>query len=343
MTEIGSVMIDLEGTTLQAADRRRLEDIRVGGVILFSRNFQDRRQLRALVAEVRAVRPAPLLIAVDHEGGRVQRFRDGFSKLPAMATLGALHASQPSLARQAAEDLGFVLAWELRTCGIDFSFTPVLDLDFGQSSVIGDRAFTRDPESAAELAAALVRGLEAAGSSGIGKHFPGHGYPQADSHLDLPVDPRPLAALAADDLVPFRQLAASLRGIMPAHVLYPACAPEPAGYSPFWLQQVLRGKLGFAGAVFSDDLAMVGALGAGTPVARAQAAFAAGCDMVLLCNDAPAVDTLLAELGDVQRADGAGKRLAALQGRILPERGAMQHLAAVLRLDQVALPGWESA
>ncbi len=343
MSQFGPVMLDVQGLTLTADEVQRLQDPRVGGVILFSRNFEDRRQLRALVAALRACRAQPLLIAVDHEGGRVQRFRSGFSSLPAMAALGRLHASQPQAALQAAEDLGFVLAWELVTCGIDFSFTPVLDLDFGHSAVIGDRAFDRDPARAAALAGALVRGLEMVGSAGIGKHFPGHGFVEADSHHDLPIDGRTFAELQADDLVPFRALAQVVRGMMPAHVLYPACDSLPAGFSPFWLQQVLRGQLGFQGAIFSDDLAMGGALGLGTPAQRAQAALAAGCDMVLLCNDAQAADQLLADLGAPPQTPVSADRLAALQMRTQPERGAMLHLSAVLRLDAHALPGWASA
>ena len=342
MNTIATVMIDLAGEQLAADEVLRLRDPRVGGVILFSRNYRESAQLRALVAEIRATRAAPLLIAVDHEGGRVQRFRNGFSALPAMATLGVLWLSDPPAALRAAQDLGFVLAHELLACGLDFSFAPVLDLDFGHSAVIGNRAFSGDPVAVAQLGAALLDGIESAGSAGVGKHFPGHGFVAADSHTELPVDARSLAQLEAADLIPFRALAGRLRGIMPAHVVYPACDSNPAGFSRFWLQEVLRRRCGFSGAIFSDDLAMIGALGAGSPGLRARAAFAAGCDMVLLCNDPAALDRMLAELGTPERAAGAGARLAMLRARGAGAAAGARHAQACQRLDGLALAGWRA-
>jgi beta-N-acetylhexosaminidase len=343
MNQIAPLMIDLAGPELRPEERQRLGDPRVGGVILFSRNYTGRGQLSALVAAVRACRLAPLLIATDHEGGRVQRFRDGFSALPAMATLGHYYLAAPALALQAAEDVGFVLAHELLACGLDFSFTPVLDLDFGRSAVIGDRAFSADPTTVVALAGALVRGLEAAGSAGVGKHFPGHGHVAADSHTDLPVDLRDRAELEGADLLPFRALAAGLRGMMPAHVVYASCDPHPAGFSRFWLRDMLRTQIGFAGAIFSDDLAMAGALGAGRPAQRAAAAFAAGCDMALLCNDPAAVDTLLAEIGAVVAPTGAGERLARLRARPSGRAALARYTDACRRLDHCGLDGWSAA
>ena len=341
---IGPVMMDLAGLSLSESERCTLQDPRIGGVILFSRNFSDRAQLCALVESLRAARAAPLLIAVDHEGGRVQRFRTGFSQLPSMAALGLLYARRPAAAVEAAEDCGMVLAHELLACGLDFSFAPVLDVDFGRSTVIGNRAFSPDPEVISLLAGALVRGLERAGSAGIGKHFPGHGHVSADSHTDLPIDERTLAELEAADLKPFRALARELRGIMPAHVVYRACDDQPAGFSKFWLQDVLRCGLGFEGAIFSDDLAMAGALGAGTPADRARAAFAAGCDMVLLCNDPVALLALLADLGEPAVPLGAGARLARLRARLNGAGAAARDCdAARRRLDELALPGWSAA
>ena len=290
----GAVFLDVEGFALAAVERERLLHPQAGGVILFERNFESPVQLRALTASIRALRTPPLLIAVDHEGGRIQRFRQGFTAIPAMRTLGEQWDQDIAAAARAATGLGWTLASELRAHGIDFSFNPVLDLDYGRSAVIGDRALHRNPNAIAHLACALAAGLRAGGMAAVGKHFPGHGFVAADSHLEIPVDERSLDAIAAADLVPFGALVQQgLEAIMPAHVVYPGVDGEPAGYSRVWLQDILRRRLGFDGMVFSDDLGMAGAQGAGDMVARADAACAAGCDMVLVCNDSAAADTVL--------------------------------------------------
>jgi beta-N-acetylhexosaminidase len=295
------VVLDVAGTELTADDRRRLAHPLVGGLILFARNWRDRRQLVALTAECKAIRP-DLLICVDHEGGRVQRFRsDGFTQLPPMRRLGELWMRDAMAATDAATGCGFVLAGELRACGVDLSFTPVLDLDHGPSGVIGDRAFHRDPRVVALLAKSLMHGLLLAGMANCGKHFPGHGFVAADSHTDIPIDRRASKTILADDAKPYAWLSTSLASVMPAHVVYPKVDARPAGFSARWLRDILRGTLGFTGAVFSDDLSMAGArLVDGREVGYAQAAavaLGAGCDMVLLCNQSldggAAVDELL--------------------------------------------------
>jgi beta-N-acetylhexosaminidase len=254
---LGPVIVGVEGLALSEADRERLAHPLVGGVILFARNFEDVAQLRALTREIGALREPSLLISVDHEGGRVQRFRDGFTTIPAMRSLGETWDRDLAASAQEAKRLGWTLARELREVGVDYSYTPVLDLDYGASAVIGDRAFHRNPNAVAHLAAALCKGLRAGGCASVGKHFPGHGFVAADSHVDLPVDDRPLAALVADDLVPFGALVgAGLDGVMPAHVVYPAVDARPAGFSPVWIGEILRRRFGFDGVVFSDDLGM---------------------------------------------------------------------------------------
>jgi beta-N-acetylhexosaminidase len=288
-------MLDVAGTELTDEERATLRHPLVGGVILFARNFASPGQLAALTADIRAQRTPPLLVAVDQEGGRVQRFRDGFTRLPPMRALGALWDRDRSGAVRAARAVGYVLAAELRACGVDLSFTPVLDLDHGPSGVIGDRAFHREPAVVATLARALIDGLAEAGMSSVGKHFPGHGFVAADSHLALPVDNRAYATIVADDLVPFEKLVAVLGGVMPAHIIFDQVdARHTAGFSTSWLQVILRQRLGFHGAVFSDDLSMEGASVAGDVVGRAGAALQAGCDMVLVCNDPEAARDLLA-------------------------------------------------
>lgn len=290
---LGPVMLDVAGTELTADDRRRLAHPLTGGVILFSRNHADSEQLTRLTREIHALRSPSLIIAVDHEGGRVQRFREGFTAIPAMRELGLAFQASAQRARQITQAVGFVLASELRAHGVDLTFAPVLDVDYGNSSVIGDRAFDSDARIVAELARALVQGFKQAGMSGVGKHFPGHGHVRADSHLEVPVDERTYAEIEANDIVPFRRMiGAGLGGIMPAHVIYPGVDDRPAGFSPVWLKQILRGELGFDGIVFSDDLNMEGASVAGGFVERTQIALDAGCDMVLICNNAPAVDEL---------------------------------------------------
>jgi beta-N-acetylhexosaminidase len=298
------VVLDIAGPELSAADRRRLRHPLTGGLILFARHWIDRRHLLQLCSAIKRERP-DLLICVDHEGGRVQRFRsDGFTHLPPMGRLGELWNRDPLAATDAATACGYVLASELRACGVDFSFTPVLDLDHGRSQVIGDRAFHRDARVTALLAKSLMHGLLLAGMGNCGKHFPGHGYARADSHVAVPVDRRSLKAILADDALPYGALSTSLGAVMPAHVVYPKVDGRPAGFSPRWLRDILRGRLGFQGAIFSDDLSMEGARhldGATLSYAEAAAlALQAGCDMVLLCNqsldDGAAVDELLAGL-----------------------------------------------
>jgi beta-N-acetylhexosaminidase len=313
--DLGPVMLDLAGLELSAAEGEILRHPLVGGVILFSRNYRSPRQLCDLTAAVRGVRKPELLIAVDHEGGRVQRFRDGFSSLPAMRRLGEAWDRDRAGACVAARDIAYVLASELLACGVDFSFTPVLDVDFGASGVIGDRAFHSDPAAIAQLSAALIAGLREAGMASVGKHFPGHGHVRADSHLAVPVDERSYAEIEAADLVPYKKLIGhGLSAVMPAHVIYPKVDAHPAGFSSRWLQQILRADLGFDGMIFSDDLSMEGASVAGGVVERGAAALAAGCDMVLLCNAPGAAAELLGGLAgglNHRRAESMrGARLA---------------------------------
>ena len=303
------VVLDIAGTALSAADTRRLAHPLTGGLILFARNWQSRSQLTELTSEIKSIRP-DVLICVDHEGGRVQRFRtDGFTHLPPMRVLGEMWMSDGKRgagsgalsATDAATAAGHVLGAELRACGVDFSFTPVLDLDFGASSVIGDRAFHRDPRVVSLLAKSLMHGLLLAGMQNCGKHFPGHGFVKADSHVDVPVDKRSLKAILTDDARPYEWLSTSLSGVMPAHVIYPKVDARPAGFSARWLKDILRLQLGFTGAIFSDDLSMEGARhldGAAVPYTEAATeALNAGCDLVLLCNQSldggAAVDELL--------------------------------------------------
>ena len=311
----GPVMLDVAGVELAPDDRDRLRHPLVGGVILFARNYASSAQLKALTAEIRALRAQELLIAVDHEGGRVQRFREGFTPIPPMRALGELWDRDVAAAAREATRLGWTIGSELRAHGVDFSFTPVLDLDYGASTVIGDRAFHRNPNAAAHLASALHDGLRAAGMPAVGKHFPGHGYVAADSHVDVPVDDRPLDRIAVDDLVPFGVMVGrGLEGMMPAHVVYPAVDPQPAGFSAKWLQEILRGRLRFDGMIFSDDLGMAGAHVAGDMVARAQAALGAGCDMVLVCNDPAGADRLL-DGWQPAPWPGLARRAARMEGR----------------------------
>jgi beta-N-acetylhexosaminidase len=323
---LGPVMLDVAGLELSAAEGDLLRHPLVGGVILFSRNYRSPPQLCQLTAAIRALRQPELLIAVDHEGGRVQRFREGFSRIPAMRRLGEAWDRDPVGACEAAGDIAYVLASELLACGVDFSFTPVLDVDFGASGVIGDRAFHSDPAAIAQLSAALIAGLHAAGMASVGKHFPGHGYVRADSHLAVPVDERSYAEIEAADLVPYRALIRhGLSAVMPAHVIYPKVDAHPAGFSRKWLQQILRGELGFDGLIFSDDLSMEGASVAGGVVERGAAALAAGCDMVLLCNAPGSVRELLAGL--TARALDR-RRAEAMRGeRVMPDLQALRQSA----------------
>ncbi|MET0335862.1 MAG: beta-N-acetylhexosaminidase [Rhizobacter sp.] len=284
MTSHAPVVLDIAGTKLNADDRRRLQHPLTGGLIFFARNWQNRQQLTELAAEIKSIRP-DVLISVDHEGGRVQRFRtDGFTHLPPMRALGELWMRDALTATDAATAAGYVLGAELRACGVDLSFTPVLDLDHGGSGVIGDRAFHRDARVATVLAKSLMHGLLLSGMANCGKHFPGHGFVKADSHTEVPVDKRSLKAILQDDAMPYEWLSTSLTSVMPAHVIYPKVDAQPAGFSPRWLKDILRQQLGFTGAIFSDDLSMEGAKVAGSAVEGAIAALQAGCDMVLLCN-----------------------------------------------------------
>ncbi|MCG5262982.1 beta-N-acetylhexosaminidase [Cupriavidus gilardii] len=292
----GPVVLDVKGKQLDADDARRISHPLTGGVILFARNFESRAQLVSLTREIRALRD-DVLICIDHEGGRVQRCKtDGFTHLPAMAKLGELWDRDVLAATRAAVACGYVLAAELRACDIDLSFTPVLDLDYGRSGVIGDRAFHADPRVVAMLANHLTHGLLLAGMANCGKHFPGHGHVEADSHVAVPVDERTLDEILEQDVRPYQWMGMTLASVMPAHVIYPKVDPNPAGFSRYWLQDILRGQLGFEGVIFSDDLSMEGASVAGTVTQGARAALDAGCDMVLICNHPERADQLLAEL-----------------------------------------------
>lgn len=292
---MGPLVLDIEGTVLNESDIRRISDPLVGMVILFTRNYENREQLTRLCKHIHSVKP-DILIAVDHEGGRVQRFREGFTQIPAMQKLGELFKTQSENALLAAMACGYVMAAELRACGVDMTFAPCLDVDFGRSQIIGERAFSSDPSVITQLALALVQGFRLAGMSNCGKHFPGHGFVKADSHLELPEDERSYEALEATDLKPYIWMGQALDSVMAAHVLYPEADSKPAGFSSYWLQTVLRDTLHFTGAVFSDDLSMKGAVGEGDVTQRAHAALKAGCDMLILCNDLEASDTLLKTL-----------------------------------------------
>jgi beta-N-acetylhexosaminidase len=294
----GPLVVDVAGTVMTPAEEARLLHPLVGGVILFARNFTTRKQLVALTKRIHGLRTPRLLIAVDHEGGRVQRFRsDGFTTLPSMRALGTEWSKAPMDAMRMATDVGYVLGAELRACGVDLSFTPVLDLDFGVSSVIGDRAFDGDPRVVAMLARALSQGLAQAGMGACGKHFPGHGAVVADSHHAVPRDTRSLKKILAHDAAPYQWLGDQvIPSVMPAHVIYTKVDPMPAGFSAKWIKEILRQQLRYDGVVFSDDLTMEGAAVAGDILARARAALNAGCDMALVCNRPDLADDLLSRL-----------------------------------------------
>jgi beta-N-acetylhexosaminidase len=334
-------MIGLDGYELTREEQDLLRHPLVGGVILFTRNFQTPAQLVELNRRIHALRRPRLLVGVDHEGGRVQRFRDGFTRLPAVRPLGEVYDQDPRKALWLARVSGWLMAIELRSAGVDLSFAPVLDLDRGVSGVIGDRAFHSDPEAVADLARAYMIGMRRAGMEATGKHFPGHGSVAADSHSELPVDPRSLTELMAGDLIPFERLSHyGIAALMMAHVVYPEVDTRPAGYSRTWIRDILRRRLGFQGLVFSDDLDMAGALWAGEPDERARLALEAGCDMVLACNDRGAAVRILDRLG---RWDDpvSHLRLVRMHGRNKPTRvrlGRSRHwrkaVDAVQRYDE---------
>lgn len=320
----GPLMIDVAGFVLTLEERERLCHPLVGGVILFGRNYRDPAQLLALCDEIHALRTPALPIAIDHEGGRVQRCREGFTRLPPMRRLGEVWNQDQTLACDAARAVGYILAAELRARGVDLSFTPVLDLDWGHSTVIGDRAFHRDPRAVVALAGALINGLRSAGMIACGKHFPGHGWVEADSHVAIPVDGRPLESLQTD-MLPYREL--PLDAVMPAHVIYPEIDSNSAGFSKVWINY-LRNNLKFTGVIFSDDLSMEGASVVGGIVERATAADRAGCDMLLVCNAPDAAARLLDQW--TPRVDAARVRRLA---RLKPKAPAIDW-ASLIKTDQ---------
>ena len=325
----GPITLDVVGLELDAEDRRRILDPLTGGVILFGRNFSNRKQLSKLTADIKKLRP-DVLISIDHEGGRVQRCKvDGFTHLPAMRKLGELWlaksksthpAESAALAMAAATACGYILASELRACGVDLSFTPVLDLDFGRSGVIGDRSFSRDPQIVFALAKSLNEGLRLADMANCGKHFPGHGWAEADSHVAIPVDERSLQEILNEDAKPYEWLDLSLAAVMPAHVIYPKVDQHPAGFSKIWLHSILRQELGFEGVIFSDDLSMEGASVAGSVVKGAELALEAGCDAVLICNRPDLADQLLSKLKLTQTKQSES---AARLNRLMPMSPAL--------------------
>lgn len=329
---LGPLMVDVAGTALTSEDRQVLSHPLVGSVILFTRNYQDVAQLRALVADIKSLRVPSLLIGVDHEGGRVQRFRQGFSVLPAMRRIGQTFEGEATAGKQMAHELGWLMAAELRDIGIDFSFAPCVDLDYGVSQIIGDRAFHASADVVGQLALATMQGMRAAGMAATAKHFPGHGAVLADSHLALPIDTRTLAQLA-DDIAPYRPLVADgLAAVMMAHVLFPAVDDVPASFSRRWVQQILRGELGFTGVVFADDLSMEGAGAMGDVVARAAGAVAAGCDILPLCNDRAAVLQVLQHWHYTAEPE-SWRRIESMRGkeRVLPAslRSSAQYLESL--------------
>ncbi len=319
---LGPIMLDLSGIVLTPDEKDKLQSPAAGGVILFSRNYRTPEQLTRLISDIRAIRPE-LLVAVDHEGGRVQRFREGFTRLPPAARYDQAWRSGQTAAGLA-ETAGWLMAAELRAVDVDFSFAPVLDVECGISQVIGDRSFSAAPERAAQLALAFVKGMRQAGMAAVGKHFPGHGGVAEDSHLALPVDHRSLAEIEARDLLPFRTLIEEgIEGVMPAHVVYEQIDERPAGFSPFWIREVLRRRLGFEGAVFSDDLSMAGAAYAGDYVERARRALEAGCDMVLVCNAPGAAGQVLEALSGIALDPRRAERLERMRGRFPIDRAAL--------------------
>ncbi|MCE4071859.1 MULTISPECIES: beta-N-acetylhexosaminidase [Pseudomonas] len=319
----GSLMLDIGGTWLTAEDRQILRQPEVGGLIIFARNIESPRQVRELLAAIRAVRP-DLLLAVDQEGGRVQRLRQGFLRLPAMRAI-----ADNANAERLAEQCGWLMATEVLAVGLDLSFAPVLDLDHQRSAVVGSRAFEGNPERAVVLAGAFIRGMRAAGMASTGKHFPGHGWAEVDSHVGIPEDERTLEQIRAVDLVPFQRLSGELDALMPAHVIYPQVDPNPAGFSRRWLQDILRGELGFDGVIFSDDLSMAGAHVVGDAANRIEAALSAGCDMGLVCNDRASAELALSALQRLKVS--APQRLERMRAKAWPG------------IEYKQLPRWQQA
>jgi beta-N-acetylhexosaminidase len=314
---IGPIMLDVAGLNLAPDEKEKINHPNTGAVILFSRNYQDPAQVTELIKQIRAARDGDILVAVDQEGGRVQRFQHGFIRLPPAAS----YAQSPELA----ESAGWLMAAELLAVGIDFSFAPVLDIDCGVSEIIGNRSFSTDPALATRLSSSFRKGMNEAGMAATGKHFPGHGAVALDSHLTLPVDERDLDSIRAKDLAPFKQLIEEgLEGIMPAHVVYPKVDPNPAGFSPFWIQQILRKELNFNGTVFSDDLSMEGAASVGDFPERARLAQAAGCDMILVCNNPAAAEQVLESL-PITQDPVREQRLNRMQGKPQMNREQLMH------------------
>lgn len=304
---MGPVMIDIEGQTLSQYDREKIVHPNTGAIILFARNYYNRQQISELTREIKSARNGPILIAVDQEGGRVQRFQQGFTCLPPALS----YLDNPDCIQSA----GWLMASELLAVGIDFSFAPVLDVDCGVSQIIGDRSFSPDPEQTAELASKFRKGMNQAGMSAVGKHFPGHGAVALDSHLALPIDQRNLDDIRQKDLLPFKRLIAEgVEGIMPAHVVYPEIDSHPAGFSKIWIEQILRNELGFDGAVFSDDLSMEGAACMGNFAERGRVAQQAGCDMILVCNSPNAAEQVL-DTTPIEKNAKREQRLSRMLGK----------------------------
>lgn len=322
---LGPLMIDIEGDELSPVDRDILKHPLVGGVILFSRNYDSIEQVSALCEEIHRLRAESLLIAVDHEGGRVQRFKEGFTRIPCMQTLGDVYEDNKEKGLDYAQQVAWLMAMELRKVGVDFSFAPVLDLDYGCSEIIGDRAFSDDKQAVADVAEAFQQGLADAGMASIGKHFPGHGAVAPDSHVAIPIDERPLEAIMQCDVYPFRQLIKSgMKGIMPAHVIYQQVDEMPAGFSRFWLQEVLRKQLSFNGAIFSDDLSMHGASVVGDFEQRARQALKAGGDMALVCNNRSAAEQIIDHLNGIEINLDSVERLKKMRPRMRVPSGHIQ-------------------
>lgn len=322
--QLGPLMIDIDGVELSQVDREILQHPIIGGLILFSRNYESTEQVSHLCAQIHALREQPLLIAVDHEGGRVQRFKEGFSRIPCMQALGDVYNENPQRGLEQARQLAWLMAAELRQVGVDFSFAPVLDLNYGCSEVIGDRAFSADKQIVSVLATAFQQGLSDAGMASIGKHFPGHGAVAPDSHIEIPVDERSFNEIMRQDVAPFKALIEDgMKGIMPAHVIYSQVDERPAGFSEYWLQTVLRQQLGFDGAIFSDDLTMHGASVVGDYEQRARQALNAGGDMALVCNNRGAAEQIIDRLNGLTISDKSIQRLINMRPTDAPMKGPL--------------------